>query len=63
MYQADHLYSPRLELILQFRECAEFCCADGSEICWVREQDTPFVAEELMEIDVAVSCLRLEIGC
>ena len=50
------------ELWLKLCKRTEFGCANWCVVFWVREQDNPFVANELMEVDWARGSLCLEIG-
>ena len=60
--QADQLDSSSREFWLKFCECAELGGADRREIFWVGEQDYPFVANELVEVDGTLSGLGIEVG-
>ena len=60
--ETNQLDAALAELRLKFRESAELSSADGSVILRVREQDDPAVTDELMEIDGAGCCFRLEVG-
>lgn len=59
--QADHLDAPLIELILKLGKSAEFGGADGGEVGRVREENGPAVANEFVEIDLAVGGGCLEI--
>jgi hypothetical protein len=52
-YEADHLHAPSIEFRLQFRKCTKLGGADWSVICGMREKDSPFAVDELVEVDVA----------
>lgn len=39
--QSDHLHATITELLVQLGHTTQFCCADWSEIGWMREQDGP----------------------
>jgi hypothetical protein len=60
-YKTQHLYATGIKLILQLCECSELRCADRCEVGRMREQDSPFAVEEIVELDLSMSCLRLEI--
>ena len=60
--QTNELDIAFIELGLQFRKGAEFRCADGCEVRWVREENGPFVADPLMEIYVALGRFGFEVG-
>ena len=57
------MYTTRIELILQLRKSAELGRADWGEVGGVREENGPFVVEELVEVNVSVGGLCLEVGC
>ena len=61
--QTDQLDAPSGEFRLKLGEGTEFGGADGCVIVWVGEQDNPFVANELMEVDGTLGGLSLEIRC
>lgn len=60
--KTDQLCTTLGELGLELCESTELGGADRSIIIGVREDDTPFVANKLMEVDLAVGCLSLEVG-
>jgi len=60
-YKPDHLYAALFKLILELRECAEFCGADWREVCGVREENRPTALDELVEVDIAMCRLRFEV--
>ena len=60
-HQSDQFYTPPIEFRLQFRKRPQFRRAHGREICRVREQDRPFVADPFVEVDVALRGLGLEV--
>ena len=60
--KTDQLDTTLGELRLKLCESAELGGADGSIIFGVGQQDNPSVANELVEIDGALSCLGLEVG-
>lgn len=59
--QSDELDIPLREFWLELGEGTEFGGADGSVIFWVREEDHPAVADELVEVDGTVGGLSVEI--
>jgi len=59
--QTDQLDATLGELRLKLCESAELGGADGGVIFRVREENDPFVANELMEVDWAGSGLSLEV--
>jgi hypothetical protein len=61
-YKANHLDAPRIELVLELRERAELGRADGCKVGRVGEQDGPAVADELVEVDLALRRQGLEVG-
>jgi hypothetical protein len=61
-YQTQHLHATSIKLILQLCECAELRGAHRGVISRVREQHDPRVADELVEIDVALCSLCMEVG-
>lgn len=60
--EADELRATLGELRLKLRERAELGGADGRVVLGMGEEDDPFVADEFVEIDVALSRLGLEVG-
>lgn len=61
-YQANHLHTPLLEFILELRKGTQLGGADGGEVGGVGEQDSPAVANELMEVNIALGGQCLEVG-
>lgn len=61
--QSNQLDAALGELGLEFGKGAQLGGADGRVVLGVREQHDPFVADELVEIDGAGGCFRLEVGC
>lgn len=59
--QADQLNAALGELGLELGEGAELGGADGSVIFGVGEEDSPAIADELVEVDWAVGGLSLEV--
>ena len=57
----DRLDAALLELWLELGSVAEFSGADRRVVRRVGEQDRPAIADPLVEVDVAFSCLRLKI--
>lgn len=60
--QTNQLDTSLRELRLQLRESAEFRGAHGRVVFGVAEEDAPAVADEVVEIDRAISCLGVEVG-
>ena len=60
--QADELDAALLELGLELGEGAQLGGADGGVVLGVGEEDHPLVADELVEVDVALGGLGLEVG-
>lgn len=60
--QSDQLHSSSREFWLKFCESAKLSGADRCEVFWVGEQDYPFVANELVEVDGTLSGLGIEVG-
>lgn len=60
--QSNHLHTTLLKLIFQLGESAELGRANGSEVGRVREEDGPAVADELVEVDLALGSQCLEVG-
>ena len=60
--EADELSAALGELGLELGEGAELGGAHGGVVLWVREEDHPLVADELVEVDVAAGGLGLEVG-
>ena len=54
-YQANHLDTSRIELILEFGEGTEFRRANRSKVCRVAKQNSPFAIQELVEVLHTVS--------
>lgn len=61
LYQADHLDAACVKLILELCKGTQFCRAHWGKVGGVREENGPAVADEVMEVNVAVSRLCLEI--
>lgn len=59
--ETDELGTTTGELRLQLGESTELSCTDRGVILWVREEDDPVVADELVEVDRALSGLGLEV--
>lgn len=59
--QTDELGVALGELWLELCECTEFSRADWGVVLWVREQDHPVVADELVEVDLAIGGLSVEV--
>lgn len=59
--ETDQLDTTLGELWLELGEGAQLSCADWSVILWVREEDDPFVTDELVEVDWAGGGLGLEV--
>ena len=60
--ETDQLDTTLGELGLELSKGSEFGSADGSVILWVGEEDHPFIANELVEVDGALGGLGLEVG-
>ena len=60
--QADEFDAAFGEFGLELRKGAEFGGAHGGVVFRVGEEDDPFVADELVEIDGAVGGVGLEVG-
>lgn len=60
--EADELHTALRELWLELGESTELSCADWCVILWVREEDDPVVADELVEVDRAGGGLGVEVG-
>jgi len=52
--QTDQLGTALGEFWLKLGESTELGCADWSVIFWVREEDDPAVADEVVEVDWAI---------
>ena len=61
--ETDQLDATLGELRLELCERTELGSANGSVIFWVREENNPVVADELMEVDWASGGFGLEVGC
>lgn len=61
-YKTNHLHVALLELILELGKGTQLRGANGREVSRVREQNGPAVADELVEVNVAVGRLRIEVG-
>ena len=51
------------ELWLELREGAKLGCADWCVVLWVREENNPAVADEVMKVDWPVSGFGIEVRC
>jgi hypothetical protein len=60
-YQSNHLDATLLKFILQLCERAELSGANGGEIGGVGEEDSPAVADPLVEVDLALGGQGLEV--
>jgi hypothetical protein len=60
--ETNQLSVTRGELRLKLGESTEFSGANGREIVRVTKQDSPLVANELVEVDGAVGSVGVEIG-
>lgn len=60
--EANELCATLCELGLELCEGTKFSGADGSVVLWVREEDDPIVADELVEVNGALGSLGLEVG-
>ena len=60
--QANQLDAALGKLGLELCERTELGGANGSVILGVGEEDDPVIANELVEVDGASGCLRLEVG-
>jgi hypothetical protein len=56
-YQANHLDASSIEFVLELCEGSKLSCADGREVGRVREQDSPLVVQEFVEVLLEVSIL------
>lgn len=61
-HQANHLHTTLVKLILHLRESPQLGCADGGKVGRVGEQDGPAIADELVEVNLALGGQCLEIG-
>lgn len=61
-HQSNHLNPALIELILETGECAQLCRTHRGEISRVREENGPFVTNELMEVDLALGSHGFEVG-
>jgi hypothetical protein len=59
--KADHLCTTLREIGFQTGYSSQLRCADGSEVLWMREENSPVVADPFVEVDAAVSGLCGEI--
>ena len=59
--QADELDAAFCEFGLELCEGAELGRAHGGVVFWVREEDDPFVADEVVEVDGAGGGVGLEV--
>ena len=60
--ETDQLDSSSCEFGLELCKCAEFGGADRCEVFGVGEEDDPFVADEIVEVDGALSGVGIEVG-
>ena len=51
-----------LEVLVAAGDFSELSGADGGEVAWVREEDTPGVTEPIVELDVTRSGVSFEVG-
>lgn len=61
-HEANHFDTSLLEFTLHLGKGTELGRADGGEVGRVGEEDGPGVAEELVEVDLAMSGQGLEVG-
>lgn len=61
-YKSNHLHSALLELILELGKCAQLSGANGSEVGGVGEENGPAVADEFVEVDLALRSQGFEVG-
>jgi len=61
--ETNQLYATLGELGLKLCKGTELGGANWGVIFWVGEQDNPLVANELVEVNGALSSLSLEVGC
>lgn len=60
--QTNHLDTALLKLALHLRKGTQLGGANGSEIGRVGEKDGPAVADELVEVDLALGGQSLKVG-
>jgi hypothetical protein len=60
--EADELCAALGELGLKLRESSQLRGADGCVVLGMREEDNPFVADEVVEVDGALGSFGLEVG-
>jgi hypothetical protein len=60
--EANELCAALGELWLKLRESSQLRGADGCVVLGMREEDNPFVTDELVEVDGALGSLGLEVG-
>lgn len=60
--ETNQLNTTLCELWLKLGESTKLSGADWGVILWVREQNNPLVANELMEVDWASGSLGLKVG-
>ena len=60
--KTNQLDAALLKVGLELGKSAELGGAHGSVVLGVREEDDPVVADELVEVDVALGGLGLEVG-
>lgn len=61
-YKTNQLDATLCEFGLEFGECTQLSGAYWGVILWVREENDPLVADELVEVNVAIGGLSLEVG-
>lgn len=59
--QANHLNTALLKLAFHLRKSTKLCSAYRSEIRGVRKEDSPAIADELVEVDLALGGQSLEV--
>ena len=60
--ETNQLDAPPRELGLQFCKSTQLCCANGGVVLWMRKENSPFVANPLVEVNRAIGSIGLEIG-
>lgn len=61
-YKSNHLHPALLELILELSECAQLSGANRSEVSGVGEENGPAIADEFVEVDLALRSQGFEVG-
>lgn len=61
-HQSNHLDTALLKFTLHLSEGAQLGRANGGEVGRVGEEDGPAVADELVEVNLALGGQRLEVG-